>query len=414
MRILVISNLYPPEFVGGYELGCRDVVEGLRARGHRVRVLTSSSRGGSADGSDAAWRWLPTRLGQPPGAGRVSRLVAEARFESRSRRAFLRAYGMFRPDVIYLWNLTHLSINLGFLAAGTATPVAYFVSDDWLTRWDTDEWYLRWHRPPDGRIGRLRWRLSRGGLKLCGLVSKQPNLPLTNLDFASDWLKRYTGSCRSLHSGRVIRWGVDLAAYPFREIQRAPRRLLYVGQVSPHKGVLTAVEAMHRLSNGSGGHEVSLTIVGGSITPDYVAAVKRQVCHLGLTGRVDFMGKVARDALQPVYAAHDILLFTSTWEEPFAITPLEAMASGLTVVSTTTGGTPELIAHGQNGLTFAAGNAVECAERVRHLLGAADANERIRRAGRRTIEERFSIGRMIGEVERSLVRSIALGSGSPA
>ena len=40
MKILVVTNLYPPHHVGGYELGCRDVVEKLRARGHTVRVLT--------------------------------------------------------------------------------------------------------------------------------------------------------------------------------------------------------------------------------------------------------------------------------------------------------------------------------------------------------------------------------------
>ena len=49
MKILVVSNLYPPQHVGGYELGCRDVVEKLRARGHVVRVLTSNFRNGNTD-----------------------------------------------------------------------------------------------------------------------------------------------------------------------------------------------------------------------------------------------------------------------------------------------------------------------------------------------------------------------------
>ena len=42
MKILVVTNFYPPHYVGGYELGCRDVVEGLRQRGHKVDVLTST------------------------------------------------------------------------------------------------------------------------------------------------------------------------------------------------------------------------------------------------------------------------------------------------------------------------------------------------------------------------------------
>ena len=44
MRILVLSNLYPPDFIGGYELGCRRVVDALLARGHEVRVLTTAPR----------------------------------------------------------------------------------------------------------------------------------------------------------------------------------------------------------------------------------------------------------------------------------------------------------------------------------------------------------------------------------
>jgi len=42
MRILVISNLYPPYHTSGYELGCQDIVESLKAREHQIKVLTST------------------------------------------------------------------------------------------------------------------------------------------------------------------------------------------------------------------------------------------------------------------------------------------------------------------------------------------------------------------------------------
>ena len=41
MRVLVISNLFPPDVIGGYELLCQDLADGLHERGHEVRVLTS-------------------------------------------------------------------------------------------------------------------------------------------------------------------------------------------------------------------------------------------------------------------------------------------------------------------------------------------------------------------------------------
>src|SRR4051794_26459047 len=44
MKILVLSNLYPPDFIGGYEIACAQVVDALRRRGHDVHVLTTAPR----------------------------------------------------------------------------------------------------------------------------------------------------------------------------------------------------------------------------------------------------------------------------------------------------------------------------------------------------------------------------------
>jgi glycogen(starch) synthase len=49
MRILVLTNLYPPAALGGYERMCRDVVERFRRRGHTVGVLTSTFGGVGRD-----------------------------------------------------------------------------------------------------------------------------------------------------------------------------------------------------------------------------------------------------------------------------------------------------------------------------------------------------------------------------
>src|SRR5947209_1549360 len=42
MKILVLTNLYPPHYVGGYELHCQTIVHALQKRGHTVDVLTST------------------------------------------------------------------------------------------------------------------------------------------------------------------------------------------------------------------------------------------------------------------------------------------------------------------------------------------------------------------------------------
>src|SRR6185295_6527398 len=52
MKILVLTNLYPPHYLGGYELICHAVVNALRARGHTVQILTSNHRVENPRGSE--------------------------------------------------------------------------------------------------------------------------------------------------------------------------------------------------------------------------------------------------------------------------------------------------------------------------------------------------------------------------
>ena len=68
-----------------------------------------------------------------------------------------------------------------------------------------------------------------------------------------------------------------------------------------------------------------------------------------------------------VYRKHDALLYTPEWNEPFPITPLEAMACGLPVIASRAGGSNELFRHGENALTYTPGNAAELAARIQDL-----------------------------------------------
>ncbi|MBM3888145.1 MAG: glycosyltransferase [Verrucomicrobia bacterium] len=171
MRTLVITSLYPPHSIGGYELGCRDVVDGLRVRGHHVLVLTSTY--GLPPGGEAR----PYGGNRPPCAEGVCRVLAHefnwilvddtrppyVRFasllnkEMANRRTFERIVRSFRPDLVYVWRMKHISMNMVFQAQAMGLPVCYFVSDDWLATWDkADLWYAFW-RGPSTITGSPQW-----------------------------------------------------------------------------------------------------------------------------------------------------------------------------------------------------------------------------------------------------------------
>src|SRR5687768_14191238 len=124
MRLLVVSNLYPPHHLGGYEMACELAVERLRARGHEVRVLTSDYglAGPATDGE--VYRWLTTDLGRGP-KPLARRALGLLKKEARNQRAFRRVVREFKPDLAYFWNLGNVSVSLALAARRIRLPPRY-------------------------------------------------------------------------------------------------------------------------------------------------------------------------------------------------------------------------------------------------------------------------------------------------
>lgn len=400
MRILVMSNFYPPHFVGGYELGCLDVVEGLKARGHQVCVLTSTHGVGKPQRDGSVYRWLETDFGSEIRAG-ARGLIRLLRKESANGRAFKRLCATFKPDLIYAWNLTHISISVIFLAQKIGLPVCFYVSDHWLSRWESDLWYTqarRGHRRPSSR---LAWQPVKLYLRASGLLPG-PDMDLSHVQFTSRYLKQAAIEAgKPVSEAEVIHWGIDTDKFAYNQAARDPGRLLYVGQIAPHKGVHTAVEALKIITEHPCYKSTTLTIVGG---PDYGGHVRGMVSSLGLERNVSFTGLIPREELPEIYRQHDLFVFPSVWEEPFSIALLEALASGLAVVATRTGGSPEILESNVNALTFMKEDASACAAQILRLFNDPELFDRVRLNGRRTVEEHFKFDSMVDKIERSLKR----------
>lgn len=122
---------------------------------------------------------------------------------------------------------------------------------------------------------------------------------------------------------------------------------------------------------------------------------------------VSFQGLVRREQMPSVFAAHDVLIFPSVWPEPLARILQEAMACQLVVIGTATGGTEEILQDGVNGLTFEAGNAAMLAERILSVAEDPELRHRLAARARQTVEERFSLDRMVDEIEDSFRQILA-------
>ena len=406
MRVLLISSLYPPHHIGGYELGCRDVAEGLKARGHQVKVLTSTYGVGKPECEGDVYRWL-----EWDGLDAYrSRLVKFARMlgkETKNRSALRRMLKTYQPDVLYVWNLAGLSISMVLLAQSQRVPSCYFVSDDWLSRWEGDRSFRFWQGGAEqGRIARL----SKAALRsIFGLLDAVPSgsLDLRHVQFASEYLKRVAlRAGKPVDDAEVIHWGVDAVKYPFKKESKGSKRLLYVGQLAPEKGVHTTIEAMRILVREHECSSLKLTIAGSAaVRPDYGRELQDLVRRHSLSDNVSFAGYVSHEHLPAVFHEHDILLFPSVWDEPFSIALLEGLSCGLAVIATATGGTPEILRHEVNALLFPKEDAAACAGQILRLLNEEASFERIRKNGRCTVEEEFRLESMIDRIEHSLIRT---------
>lgn len=186
------------------------------------------------------------------------------------------------------------------------------------------------------------------------LISRPPDgkLAFDFVHYPTEYLRKLLVEA-GIESKRWCRipWGVDTEL--FHPAETLPQgKLLYVGQVSPHKGVHLAIEAVGILKARNPTLPIQLTVAGRCVSASYEAELKDLAMRYDLNENISFIGFVAREDLPELYRRHAILLFPSVWEEPMGITVLEAMASGLVVISSGSGGGRELFEDGISGLLF--------------------------------------------------------------
>jgi len=176
---------------------------------------------------------------------------------------------------------------------------------------------------------------------------------------------------------------------------RSPTTLLYHGRVDVRKGVLELVDAFALLADAR--RDLRLVISG--IGPD-VAAVGERVEMLGLGDRAELAGYASYEEAPRVYRRGDIFV-SPTYSEGFSNTILEAMASGLPIVSTRAVGVVDCLVDGENGLLVEPRDVDDLAAAIGRVLDDGTLREALARralADVRTLYSWPAVARQIEEV----------------
>ena len=158
--------------------------------------------------------------------------------------------------------------------------------------------------------------------------------------------------------------------------------LLCVAAVTAQKGHDVLVAALGTLADLSW----RCVCVGRlDLDPDFLADLDRRVGEAGIGDRVRFTGPLAGDDLDRAYAAADLLVLASR-AETYGMVVSEALARGMPVVATTTGGLPDAVGRTADGirpgLLVPPGDAAVLAEALRCWLVDGDQRRRLRQAAR--------------------------------
>jgi glycosyltransferase involved in cell wall biosynthesis len=374
-RILVVTNLFPPQELGGYGRKMWEFAAGLRARGHEIRILTADQpelrkapTPEEADLEPLVSRTLPL-LGGWKGGAAVS-LSDRAEIAVRARAIVARieaALREFRPDAALLGNmdfLEHLAVET-VLRAGL--PVVHCL----------------------------------GNAKPGYAVGRQPRSPLYCVGACSDW------------TGRILRdAGYEPARvetlYPGARVDRFFRfflpdpgrlRICFASLVLPFKGAHVLVDALLRLHRA--GVDFTAEIAGDTPDPVFAGKLQEIIRTEGLGGKVGFTGFLDRAGLAALFGRSNVLVFPTSTPEPFGISHVEAMAAGLVVITSGTGGAAEIVRHGVDGLVFQAGRGDELARQLLSLVQDPALAVRLQRAGQSRAMT-FAVEHSVRKIERIL------------
>jgi glycosyltransferase involved in cell wall biosynthesis len=418
MKILAVSNLYPPNAVGGYEVLCFKVMQVLAAKGHEVTVLTSSYGFKKADYSNQQVLRSLTLLAT---AGNiyepfVTSPAERAKINRGNITTLEQTLADQNPDLVFVWNLHFYDVSLLEALERSTRRLVYLLTDNWLIAFYNGnfiaDYFSREVYASADRMRVLMRRIKRW------MTRSTINVPALRgpAIFASRFMQQlYREAGFSFSDSFIIHHGVTApmaAPVPLanrsRLVNGQELRLLFAGRVVEIKGVHTAIEAMPQIIRALPGLRVVLSIVGDDRDQPYLSQLRIRIEQLDIGEAVTFLPPVPEADLLQLFQEHDIYIFPSLYE-PFSLTLIHALQAGIPSVVSDVGGNPEIVRHGQTGMLFRKADPAQLATQVIKLTHDGALRSTIADHARDHAGD-FTFARMIGQLEVYLLEVCQRGN----
>jgi len=452
MRILLTTHAYPPRSCGGAENYCRQLACALNDRGHEVRVLSAAIAPSRAVVEERVDSLRCTFVEKPFDPHEQ----VFARADDEAAAAVDQLLESFRPQLVHINHLGHLTLDLPRRAVRAGAAVVATLHDHWLHCPTSHLLQYGWRRcsgpglwkcarctrwsftrieptPPNAslpmRLGRaiLRriaacWELPEGVLRLRTRRGRVAHA-LSDIDrliCPSRHLLEFSRRCGAPEAKLVfLRHGLPPSVFAASGERRTARgdsraahmprggadgrnrpiRFGFIGSFNAVKGIEVLLRAFDGLEG------VELILYGRD--PDNRLG---PFAHLLAQGHVSHRGFLTEDRKSEALGELDCLVVPSTCYENSPLVIQEAFAAGVPVLASNIGGMAELVRPGEGGWQFAAGNWRDLRRHVERLRDRPDLIDE----ARRTIPPVPTLAEHVAAVESIYAEALAARSAGAA
>lgn len=401
MKILAITDLYPPHHQGGYELRSKDIFDGLRRKGHEVYINSSL---------------CPDRRCQmhtdEPFVSRVLHHKSET--TSILKRIILDSIDLrfidwqiqtIKPDLIYLSHLGDLASPIFFYLAVLEVPI---IIDDgglgvvFLNRIFKNGLYF--YKNPEDPVIRT-WMKSFLNSAIYffsnGRIPKEIKWPEKYMVIFNNSRAFENAKEKGIlvKNTKVIFSGVDTSIFTYtpRLECNKPIRIIVPGRIESQKGTKDALHLLEKLQANK--IDAQLTLLGSVGSPVYFDEIIHEVAEKSLQDIVQVSPMVTHRELSELYRESDICFFPSYHKTGLSRVPLEAMASGCVIISYGNEGSSHIIQNGVTGHIVPEGDIDAVASLIIKITSTPGALRQITSKARRVIDQEYSMKVYLDRIE---------------
>ncbi len=410
MRILVLSNFYPPHGSDFNAQYCQKITEALHGRGHEICVLTSGHReAGSAEPESPPYQLVRSLTLNEKVEGRKERICTLATRECANSRVLLRQIGSFYPDLVYVWSLQGLSKSLIMSLQRLAIPTVFAVFSPWLTHDLKVSAWTKWWNPTayslPASLARLYWTMrgKRREWDQDAPTNPESHLKFQRLHFCSRRLRDLAlAAGHDVAHGQIIPYPVDPSVYhgPVKTAQTPMRRLLCILQKDQEGELHPLLEALEAVNGQFKGELHVYSLEASEISQDEVLKSYIELHRL----RISFHQACLED-LPAIYRDHDVFISMVEAKEASPCLLLGAMASGLPVIAAAKSTGTELLRHGSTALTFPQGDFMQLARCLTQMEEEPNWRVQMAETAQRRVKE-YHLPLIVERVESYLVESV--------